>query len=268
MSQTAPKMIVLDGKDLGTLGLIVSVVNGWRDIPITRKKSVRLAGRDGNIAVGNSLEISPRNVTIDGTIVQDTFQEIKDSIQEISGRLRVAKLARFVDNDDRFMNVHVAELNILPLAAQFTSPESNVRISLKGLDPFIFETALTNVAFTITKNNTALGNVSVRPLIKINGAVTNPSIIYRNSASTIISQMDIVATVAAGDRIEIDSILHTVKHFVGGTPSNIIKDVTGPFPILDPEDADDQFAVSPVWPTLECTPTASCTADYNKAFVS
>lgn len=268
MSQTAPKMFILDGKDLGLLGLIVSTVTGWRDIPPTRKKSIHLAGRDGDVAVGSSLEISSRIVTINGTIHQDTLAEVKSSIQEISGRLRVAKLARFIDNDDRFMNVHVADMQIIPMAAQFTAPDINIKISIQGLDPFIFKTALTSIAFTITKNNTDLGNVPVRPLITINGAVTNPSIIYRNSASVIISQMDIVATVAGGDRIEIDSSLHTVKHFIGGSPSNIIKDVTGPFPVLDPEDADDQFAASPVWPTLECTPTASCTSDYNKAYVA
>ncbi len=266
--KTAPTMVTLNGKDLGTLGLIVSRVIGWRDMPTTRRKTARLAGRDGDTPVSDALEVSPRTVTIEGAIVQDTFAEMKSSVDEIGGRLRVASIVRFIDNDDRFMNIHTAQYEVLPLAAQFTAASIGIRIILTALDPTIFETANTQISFTITKNNMALGNIPVRPLITINGAVTNPSIIYRDDGSNIISQMDIVATVAAGDRIEIDSTLHTVKHFIGGSPSNIIDNVTGPFPILDPEDADDQFAASPVWPTLECTPTASCTADYNKAYVS
>ncbi len=268
MSQIAPTMMILDGKDFGELGLIISRAPGWRGIPATRRKSVRLAGRHGNVAVSGSLEISPRIVVIEGTLVQDTLAERKASEDEIGGRLAVAQVARFIDNNDRYMSVDVGEYTTIPMAAPFSAAEIGIRIQLTANDPLIYETSLTNVTFTVTKDNCPLGNMPVRPLITINGAVTNPSIIYRDSGNNIIQQMDITATVAGGDRIEIDSAQHTVIHYISSTPNNIIDDISGPFIVLDPNDANDQFASSPTWPTLECTPTASCEADYQKAYAS
>lgn len=261
---TAPTMVIIDGKDIGELGFIVSAVDGWRDIPRSRKRSVQLVGRDGNIAIEPAAALSSRLITVRGTIQQDSFANLKSSVDELGGRLFNAAVARFVDNDDRFINARLETHSILPLAAQFTGTELDYSFTLIADDPIIYETALTNVTFTATKDNCPLGTYFSKGIITINGAVTNPSIIYRDSGSNIITQMDIVAVVAGGESIIIDLDNHTVSY----EGSNIINDLTGPFIVLDPNDANDPYDPSPTWPTLECTPTASCEIDYQKAYVS
>ena len=271
MTTTAPTMVFIDGKDIGELGFIVSTVVGWRDIPRSRKATVKLAGRDGDIAVELGLGLSPRVITVKGAIQQDTFSNLQAAVDELGGRLLNVSVVRFVDNNDRFINAVIEHHSIVPMAAQFTAPELSYQFVIRADDPIIRETADTSDTFTITKKALPQGTYPADPLITINGAVSpivNPSIIYRDGASVIITQMDITASVANGDRIEIDTAAHTVIHYISSVPNNIIDDISGSFIKLDPTDADDPYAGSPVWPSLECTPTANCDVDYKKAYVS
>jgi len=266
---TAPTMVFVDGFDIGTLGFIVSTVDGWRDVPRSRQRNVQLVGRQGNIAVEPGLALAPRNITVRGAIQQDTFQELKDAIQELSGRLFNISTVRFIDNTDRESNVRIIGYSTVPFAAQFDAREYAFNFTLLGLDPFIFETALTSDTFTSTKTALALGNAISKPLITINGPVTDPVITYRNAASVILETTGLTVVIASGDKVEIDSADHSIIHTISATPSNTPELLTsGTFIDLDPNDADDQFAPSPIFPSLECLPTASCDVDYKKAFVA
>lgn len=266
---TATTAVTLDGKDLGELGLIVTRIPGWRDVPQSRKPVARLTGRDGDTELSSTLDLSPRIVTVHGIIKQDTFANLKSSLDELAGRARVAALVRFIDNDDRQLVVDLAQLTVIPLSGHLTLPHAEIRLRLVARDPFFHETALTSVAISATPVAVAQGNGPVRPLIKISGAYTAAvTVTYKNSAGATIqtTQMSSI-TVAGGDTVEVDSARHSIEQIIGGVPTNIIDKLTGGgFIVLDPEDSADQFAPSPAWPTIELSTGRTGFCDYNKAY--
>lgn len=90
-----------------------------------------------------------------------------------------------------------------------SQPICKVPFSAMAGDPRLYATTLSTVSFAASGNATNGGNFNTSPLIRFNGAGTNPGL--RNNALTTENEINILYTMGGGDVIEVDSLARTVK---------------------------------------------------------
>lgn len=76
-------------------------------------------------------------------------------------------------------------------------------------DPRLYKTTLSTLSFASSGSATNTGNFNTPPLIRFNGAGTNPGL--QNTGLSTENQVNILYTMTGGDVIEVDCMARTVK---------------------------------------------------------
>jgi phage-related protein len=262
--------IYIDDYDLDGLGFICEDAQGHRGATGARFALGQIPASDrGDVHLIDGHDFQPRIITVMGVVRQSSLANLKDAIDELQGRLTAGGgdiLARFVDGSDRFVTARLRRLELIPTAPQFTQLKQRVNFELFCANPLVSETSNTQATFTSTPDDCPLGSAISLPVIVLTGAAaySNPTFTYKDHSGATITTMGFTIAVGSGETLTIDCENFTVVHSVSG--NEIDKLTSGTFIRLRPEDADDPYG-TPDWPTLEVSPSASCTATYKKRYV-
>lgn len=90
-----------------------------------------------------------------------------------------------------------------------SAPLCKVPLEWVAADPRLYATALQDINFASSGNASNGGNFSSAPLIRFNGAGTNPGI--ENASLSTENELNILYTMIGGDEIEVDCLARTVK---------------------------------------------------------
>jgi phage-related protein len=259
--------IYIDDYDLDGLGLIVDEVQGHRGVPGSRFVTGQLPQVDGDIHLQDGLETRPRIIRVAGVVRQSSLANLKSALDELQGRLSAGDIeARFVDGTDRYVGARLSGFNLIRTPPQFIQLKQRVDFELLCADPTLIETGDTVANFTATPDDLEVGSAISYPVIVINGAggYSNPTLTYRNEAGAAVTTMGFTIAIGSGETLTINCANHTVVHSVSGNEIDAL--TSGSFIRIRPEDADP-YAGTPDWPTLEVSPTATCSATYRKRYV-
>lgn len=255
--------LIVDGFDLSEIGFTLR--SGYQDsrgTPRVEYPSVNVPGR-GEVRTSNRADLGRRNLTIPGTVQAATFAQMHTWRDELAARLQpnVEHTFRTVDDETREFVGLVRKLAGDPVRPDQVIARTDVAISVALIEqPFIREVALTSNAFSAA-TAMDLGAMPVWPVVRINGAVTNPILVYRDDGGTEVARMEFTVTIGAGDWIEVDMEEKTIVDQASTSHPEYL--TGGYFFQLDPGDGDYPTAS---WPTLEETNGASCTAEYHKLY--
>lgn len=174
--------IFVDDFDLDGLGFIAEDVFGHRGTPQARYASAQVPGTPGSVAMIGSLELAPRTIAVTGVVERNTSALLHTALDELFGRLTqpVDVRVRFVDGNDRFVTARLVNSNLPVTRPQFAQRKQRVSFTLRADNPLLSESLPTVTAFnTITAM--PLGSGISLPIIVLQGAVTNPTVTYKDS---------------------------------------------------------------------------------------
>lgn len=236
--------------DTGTIGLIVSSVDGWAHAPSTRDKTSLLPTRVGAIILAPEAETAPRPLVIDGLIRRANQAATKAAILDLQERLYCGTVElRFADDPDKVYYARVTDGDVLAGPYQFANRDARIQIRATCHDPLIYDRYGSVVGFSSARAPVPLGSAVSAPMLIVSGTTANPAITYRDKSGTVKQTMVFTVTLGANDYLEVDCELFKVTRYTAGVASNGIALLTsGDFLRLDPHDSDP---ASGVWATLE-----------------
>lgn len=259
--------LFIDGVDLATLGVTVERdPRGIRDAPSFVWPTKDVPGRIGPLVTATRPKIGPRTLDLTITVEGGTYAGARANARQVAALLDKTRTGTvdvsFVDDQTREYRCRLlsgAGANLRPF---FIQPYERYRLRLVAHDPRLYKTTSTVLNVDPGPTDITLGTAPVRPVIRINGAITDPTLTYRDSAAGVVALMDFTITLSAAQWIDIDCEAHTI---VDHTAANRIDTLTsGDF--FEFSIVDGDFSV-PDWPTIERSPSggAGVTVTYFEA---
>lgn len=243
----ARRTLIVDGNDLSEQGF--TLTRGLRGImgtPVFDYPSERPPGRIDAIRLSTKPEYQDRTLLLPGVVDQGTRAALRSAMADLAARLSPGEHTfRFVDDETVEFVGLVREVDGISVEPDLTQTAADLTVRVQCLDPRLREVSDTVVAFT-TATDMPLGNAPVRPVIRITGSATNPTVTYKDSGGTTVTTLGLTVSIGAGDWVEVDCAEQTIVDQAGASHPEYL--TSGTFIELDPTDGD---YVTDTWPTLE-----------------
>lgn len=235
-------------KDLDDFGFVVDPMRGIFDGAKVSYATEQRPGRLETVLTSLTATGQPRDLVIEGHVIADTLAALTTNIRNLTGWCRRAVAVKTAHDSATFLNVKQVDVQITHPPMQGVALTCGVSITFRAFDPLWYATSASAVTFS---SNTAmpLGTAPSRPVLRLTGTHTNPTITYKNSGGTTITTLVLTITIAgATDYVEIDCASLTIVKSVSSVITDAIDTLTsGDFIVLDPADAD---TVTPTWGSL------------------
>lgn len=259
----ADRALIVDGFDTSTEGLIVrSGLQRLRGTPEASYPSTTVPGRMGAVRLSRDPEYGPRQLTIPGTVEGATMAEMHTNLRSLERRLWPGpeRVIRLVDDETVEFHAHTRLIDGQGVPPDLVQPVTQVAISLLALDPRLLAASDTVITFTSTLTETPLGSGPSFPVIRIDGAATDPVLTYADHTGTTVKTLGLTISLGASDWVEIDMMERTIVDD-GGTPRPDAL-TSGGFFALDPAHGTADGASDPQLSVDD----GSGTATYRKAY--
>lgn len=259
----APRALIVDGFDTSEEGLIVrSGIQGWRGTPQASYPSTTVPGRMGAVRLSREPQYEPRQLTIPASVEGATMAEMHANLRSLERRLWPGpeRTIRLVDDETVEFRARTLQIDGQGVPPDLTQPLTQVAISLLALDPRLLAVSDTVVNFTSSLTETELGSGPSFPVIRIDGAATDPVLTYADHTGATVKTLGLTISLGASDWVEIDMMERTIVDDGGTDRADAL--TSGGFFKLDPShgtadgDSDPQLSVS----------DGSGTATYRKAY--
>jgi phage-related protein len=254
-------------KDLNDFGFIVRTIRGVFDGRVANYPTAELPGRLDTAVLDTSATGSPRDVVVEGTVEAATIAALTTAIRDLTGWCARAVALKTVHDTASFLQVKQVTVSTTPPDMQGIVTAHPVTITFRAFDPLWYSTSLSAVSFSAA-TAMPLGTAPSKPVIRVTGAYTNPTITLKNSSAVTVGTMVFTVVLAnAAHYIEIDCANRTIVHNTGSNADGSALLTSGNFLTLDPSDADTTV---PTWPTLEAAVSAgsisSATSTFRKSY--
>lgn len=264
MAERPLRGLFLNDYDLTRIGFTLeNEIQGWRNGLTVRDRTTQLPGRVGTVALARTFETEGRMLTLTGmqkanslAILLPWYRELKQRAQE--GTVEV----RFIDDQDKVYYARAENVEVIGQPPSLQHPANRVRLSFLCPDPLIYDRNGSVAGFSAAAGEIPLGTANVFPIIRINGAVTNPVITYKDFRGDTIATFGLTAVIASGEWREIDMNLSKVTDESG--VNQISEWSSGSFFALDSQDSAGEDGP---YGTLEISPTADCDVLYRKSYL-
>jgi hypothetical protein len=241
---------------LERLGFRVVRVRGMGDPLGQRVPTTAVPGRAGRLAVSTRAgEVSPRTVTVTLTIRPRTsLADLEAAMVKLyalcGGGLVELREAR---DPGKALVGYLAGGEDLPYDPQYLAadPASLVTLRFTCDDPARYAVSPTLVGLATSRAACPLGPLPVAPILRIFGAVTNPTVSIRTAGGVLRQTMGFTIALAATDWLEVNCETGVIQKSVSGVVSDAYGTWTTKsdgFLVLDPHDGDP---VTGTGPTLE-----------------
>jgi phage-related protein len=234
--------LLINGVDSESLGFTLAEPPGWLDMPVRDITTAPILDRAGVKALASPSE-GARRLTLTGTVRAITAALLRPKIDALKLALLASPLTLvFGDNSTRKVTASLTSFTTRSVQdGAFVQEGLLVEVVLSALDPYSYDTVLSNNGFT-SANRMPLGTGPVRPLITLTDVVTNPVIELYNKAGVLQGSLSLAITDIVGDTLEIDSDAKTIKKNGVSVLSAI---AAGDFFIIDPADQTNYGAPGP-----------------------
>jgi len=243
-------------------------VESWTDALSGPARTFATANVPGNVEtvkLSTSPTVKPGEIQIVGTVTGATKAAMLTSLRQLKGwAVRAVALKLLALDANTFVEVDQVGAPVVHFSPNGVHPAARVTLTFQALKPYWQSTSLSAVTFTGSATDMPIGEAPSRPVIRLTGAYTNPTVTYKNSAGSTVGSFTLTVTLAnAAHYVEIDCARRTIVHNTGSDADGIALLTAGDFIALDPADAD---TLTPDWGTLAYTVTAgtvsSATATY------
>lgn len=258
-------------KDLADFGFVVDAhpdVFAW---PSLTRPTAQIPGQLASVPLATRPTGALREFRVGGTVVGATLAAALANARNLIGWCARAVAVKTAHDASTFLQVALGNVTaepLLPLAGSLFGVAVTLTFQATT-DPLWRATSLTTNNLTTALTEQALGTAPVAPVIRLTGALTDPTITYADSSGTTVTTLALTLTLpGASDYVEIDSAARTVVKSVSSVLSDAIDTISGgDFPVLDPADSD---TVTPVWCQLKYAigggSVSAATAAYRKAY--
>ena len=227
-------------KDVADLGF---TVDSWADAlsgPTRSFPTAPVPGRVDSVKLSSTPTLKPGQFQLAGTVTGDTMATYLANLRAVKGwAVRAVAFKLNALDANVFVEVDQSEAPVMSIGMP-VNLAARVTITFDALKPYWQSTTLTSNNLTTSYTEQALGEAPSRPVIRLTGALTNPTVSYADSSGTLVMSIGLtIALAGAGDYVEIDCQNSTVVKSVSSVVSDAAGTLSaGDFFALDPRDAD------------------------------
>lgn len=249
--------LLINGVDLGALGVRLGVPRGIWNTPIASTESIQVPGRAGQLVPQASMvTLTSRTIDLAGTVAGSSRADFLAKLDALKAFLAAGPLTVVLaEQPARQYTARLLSITVTEFGPVFLQAEQEIVISLFCDDPYAYDTALQTVGFANVATPIPMGTAPTGGIITITGAAAF-TLTYKNSAGVTLVTM-VFAGVASPITIDLDTFLVT-----DGAGNAIGKMTSGEIPRLSPDDGN--FGASS-WPTLQVSAGAG-SISYRRAY--
>ena len=247
--------VLVNGRDLSDLGFVLDKPVGLTDGLFSDYDTAPVAGRYGVVPLSAYPKVQPRDLSFTGHLNASSLEAayvalrawVSAGMVEITTGLNTAKVyhgwyQRATGN---------------PLPPALLSDWGSLTLDFKCLDPLGYDAYERVIALSTARARIPQGSGPLAGLIRIKGPTTSPlTITKRDHAGRVTGALTLgfsgmSFTLAAEDRVEIDSSAGTIRRYTNGTMSDAIRYLvaSSSFPLVIGRDECDRD--NSAWATLE-----------------
>lgn len=259
--------LIVNDYDVSRIGVVLENGNsGWRDGLSVRDRGTQLPGRVGMVALSREFETTGRVLNLIGMQKATSMSQLQSWFREFKQRMTEGTIEiRFVDDLDKVYFGRTEDLGVLGNAPAFADGNRvghRIRMQILCPDPLIYARFGTVAGFNSAAGEMPVGIAPSFPIIRINGAVTNPVITMKDFRGETIATLGLTAVIASGEFYEVNMDLSQIVDEVGDNQIDTMS--SGGFFALDSIDSAGEDGP---YPTLEVSPDAACEVLYRKAYL-
>jgi phage-related protein len=247
--------VYINGTDLSPW-LVVYEVFGHRDIPRADRPERTVPGRIGSVVMGEAPTWQPRDITVTGHVIATTLSSMYDALDQIailtSGMEHEIQI---VDDTSRVFTGRLQGMTGIPLRPSLTTPKTRVSYRFRCYDPRAFSTGNSTLAFGSTDTTVPLGSAPSGGVLRVTGAASAPSFIYKTSTGDEIARITLNTTLGGGEFVDIDLDNFTITGTTGDSQTTVWASTVSRFFYFQPPRA----------PTIQVT-AGSGSLTYKKAY--
>lgn len=254
--------ITFNDKPIEDWRITVQKVRGHRSM-VDQLFNVRpVPGREDALPLDTEGSTGPRRISIDAVQKADTLAELMAAKEDLLWYLHGREhQVRIKESPTRYITAKVEAVQITPIDPWAIQRGHQVQILLLAADPRWHADQLVEAVLDTTRTPVELGSAPSRPVVRIDGPVSNPVVIHRDSAGVEKARIELNATIGTGAAVIIDCDRMTITDALGTDLAYVWKGRV--FLRLDPRHAGGPAGP---WPTVELS-GGTGTIGYRKAWL-
>lgn len=256
--------IYINGYDLSQSGFVLDMVNGHRSVPPISRPDIEIAGRIGSVLLSQEETFEPRKIKIDGYVFGDTAPDMMANIEELTARLTQSGdlEIKIADDESRLFYGRLTSMPDTPLRPALLADKTRYAIQLTCYDPRAYATGPSTLGFGSTAADVPLGTAPSGGIVRVSGAASAPSLVYRSSTGGELARITLNTTLSSTQYVDVDLDNFTLKSAAGGSVAAIWASSVSEW--FFPNPADGEYWSSG-WPTVEVT-AGSAGYTYTKTY--
>jgi hypothetical protein len=247
--------VIVNGRDLSDFGFVLERPNGTTDGLFSDYDTAPVAGRYGAVPVSAYPKVQPRDLSftghLNGSNMESAYMALRDWVSrgmvEISTGL----------NTGIVYHGWYQSAPGNPLPPAMLSDWGALALNFRCLDPLAYDNYERVIALTTARARIPQGSGPIAGLIRVKGVTTSPLVITkRDHAGRVTGTLTLGFsgsdfTLAAEDRVELDSNAGTIRRFTNGVMTDAMSYLVAAssFPLVIGRDECDRE--NSAWATLE-----------------
>lgn len=239
----------LNETSLGSIGVYVQRVTGWRSAPAREYASAAIPGRQGVLLSGDPTTGARTLEVVCSVVPSGASVSARETAEDQLKALAYRALVKLILDDDvntpRQIDGVCLACDVTTRAHPVDAVVSDATLRVLCPDPTWSDVTGQLIGFTSTASQIPLGTAPSGGIVRIaapswSANVVDPVLTYLNAAGVTIETLSFTGTLTAGtEYLEIDLDRSTVTEYSSGTGANAISWLSsGDFFALDPMDGD------------------------------
>lgn len=254
--------VYVDGASVADV-FVVDNVTGHRDAPRTTRPTRDVPGRVGPVLLSQVPAYGPRTLRLEGHVLGDTLTAMWAAWHELTSRLAGGQHeVTVVDNTARVYRAYLGQAQGIPLRPALWAPKTRLTVELTCYDPRAYSTGNSTLGFGSTDTPVPLGTAPSGGVVRISGAASAPSLVYKSSTGAELARITLNTTLGSTSWVDIDLDAYTLVDENSSSVAAAWASSVSRWLVLDPADGDYN---STAWPTLQVT-AGSGALTYSKAW--
>lgn len=203
--------VTIDGTDLGDFGVVLSrEASGWHDIPNRQFQTSPIPERSGSILLTKEPAVHPLQIRLRGWQTASTQSQLRDREDDLKALLMSGRLEVIFDSrPDRLFKAWLnGRMRVEAIGPRFATTKQRIEADLIAPDPLMYSTQQYQLG--LSQVAVPQGNGPVAPTVEITGAVTDPTITYRDGDGSVVQEFGLSASIPAGETWTIDMEAHSI----------------------------------------------------------
>lgn len=197
--------IFINGRDLSDVGLELTAIRGWFDLPSLSRSAEQLTNTTGH-ALGTGVRVNSRTVELGFYLKPQLLADRATAMDAVADTFTGLCELRFVDKPGRVIRAYAEAVTTVAEneTVGMIEPALSLRVTMVAYDALVYDIEPTVAALTTANTEIPLGSAPSGGILTLMGSFSSVVITYKNHAREVVGTLTLTGTVNSDEYVEVD----------------------------------------------------------------